>query len=125
MRVLAVPVAVGALALCLGVPAYTAGNLVPATKAGQTAIPITPDSLKPAACAGITLTTLVIGSTGTGGNDLLLGTAAVDVMSGGAGNDCILAGAGSDTIDGGAGTDVCIGGPGTNIFVPLSCETQL
>ena len=31
------------------------------------------DNLKPAACAGITLTTLVSGVTGTSGNDLLLG----------------------------------------------------
>ena len=124
MRSFAVTLALGVLALFVGLPAYTANNVVPGTKAGQSATAITADALKPAACAGITLTTVVSGVTGTSGNDLLLGTSGIDVMSGGNGDDCIVGGGGADTIDGGAGNDVCIGGPGTDIFL-LTCETQI
>jgi Ca2+-binding RTX toxin-like protein len=100
-----------------------AGNTVPVSKASKYSVAITADTLKPASCAGITLTTLVIGVTGTSGNDLLLGTANPDTMNGAAGNDCILGGGGNDTITGGNGTDVCIGGPGTDTF--STCETQI
>ena len=85
---------------------------------------ITADTLKPAACSGITLTTIVSGTTGTAGNDLIIGTSGIDVISGGDGNDCILGGAGADTIDGGNGNDVCIGGPGIDVFL-VTCETQI
>jgi Ca2+-binding RTX toxin-like protein len=114
-----------ALALVLGSPGYTAGNTVASSRASKSTFAITADTLKPAACAGITLTTLVIGNTGTAANELVLGSSGVDIMSGGSGNDCVLGGGGNDTIDGGLGTDVCLGGPGTDIFVPLSCETQI
>ena len=99
------------------------GNAVPATNATRYSVAITADALKPASCAGITLTTLVIGVTGTAGDDLLLGTANADTMNGGQGNDCILGGGGDDTLKGGPGTDVCIGGPGIDTF--SNCETQL
>jgi Ca2+-binding RTX toxin-like protein len=124
MRAVLSVVTFGAAALLLGVPAYTAGNSVSGGKVGQTSVAITADTLKPPECAGITLTTVVIGATGSSGNDLLLGTSGVDVMSGGNGNDCILGGGGADTIDGGAGTDVCIGGPGIDVLLP-TCETAI
>jgi len=106
----------------------TAANAVPASNLGSSSQAITADMLKPAACAGITLTNLVIGNNGTNGNDLVLGTAAVDNMNGGNGNNCIFrgggGGGGNDSIAGGGGTDVCIGGPGTDTFNG-SCETQI
>ncbi len=101
----------------------TAGNTVPASRAGSHATPIGADTLKPAACASIALTTLVSGIAGTTGADLLLGTAATETMLGMNGNDCVLGGGGDDVIDGGVGTDVCIGGPGIDTFV--NCETQI
>ena len=122
MRAFALCVAIGALGLYVGTPAYTANNIVPATNAGQSSIAISADTLKPAACSGVTLTNLVIGTIGTSANDLILGTAGVDVMSGGAGNDCMLGGGGADIMDGGLGTDVCIGGPGIDT---LNCETNI
>ena len=122
MRAFALCVAIGALGLYVGTPAYTANNIVPATNAGQSSIAISADTLKPPECAGITLTNLVVGTIGTAANDLILGTAAGDIMSGGAGNDCMLGGGGNDIMDGSTGTDVCIGGPGADT---LNCETNI
>jgi Ca2+-binding RTX toxin-like protein len=113
----------GLLVACLAVVA-TAANTVPGSSLGSASQAITPDTLKPAACAGITLTTLVIGSTGGAGNDLVLGSAAVDTMDGNGGNDCVIGGGSNDSLRGSAGTDVCIGGPGTDTF-HVSCETQI
>ncbi len=107
--------------------ALTAANTVPATSLGKTTLPITPNDLKPAACAGISVTAIVTGSgTFSGGNpsELILGSAGVDTIRGGAGNDCILGGGGNDSLRGDGGTDVCIGGPGTDTFF-ASCETQI
>ena len=115
--------ALGLLLICIAVVA-TAANTVPASNVGSSSTAITANTLKPAACNGITLTNLVIGSTGTAGNDLLLGSAGVDTMNGGNGNDCILGGGGIDAIAGGGGTDVCIGGPGVDTF-NANCETQI
>jgi Ca2+-binding RTX toxin-like protein len=113
----------GLLLICIAVVA-TAANNVPASNLGSSSQAITANTLKPAACNGITLTNLVIGNNGTSGNDLVLGSAAVDNMNGAGGNDCILGGGGNDSIAGGAGTDVCIGGPGTDTF-NNNCETQI
>jgi Ca2+-binding RTX toxin-like protein len=115
--------ALGLLLICVAVVA-TAANTVPASNLGSASQPITANTLKPAACNGITLTNLVIGNNGTAGNDLVLGSAAVDNMNGANGNDCILGGGGNDSIAGGGGTDVCIGGPGTDTF-NANCETQI
>jgi Ca2+-binding RTX toxin-like protein len=118
--------AIGVLALlllCIAVVA-TAANTVPASNLGSASQAITANTLKPAACNGITLTNLVIGNNGTAGNDLVLGSAGVDNMNGAGGNDCILGGGGNDSIAGGGGTDVCIGGPGTDTF-NANCETQI
>jgi Ca2+-binding RTX toxin-like protein len=110
-------------ALIAASTATSAGNGVSASRVSRIVQAITANSLKPAACASLSLTTVVAGVNGTAGNDLLLGSANADVMNGNAGNDCILGGGGNDTIDGGAGTDVCIGGPGTDTFT--NCETQI
>ncbi len=113
----------GLLLICVAVVA-TAANTVPASNLGSATQAITANTLKPAACNGITLTNLVIGNTGTAGADLLLGSAGVDSMDGNGGDDCILGGGGNDNLRGSGGTDVCIGGPGVDTFHP-SCETQI
>ncbi len=112
------------LAVISVVPVFAAGIPVPGTNASQTNQGITANTLKPAACAGITLTTVVNGVTGGGGNDLVTGTAAGETVRGNAGDDCVLGGGGNDFLRGDAGVDVCIGGPGTDTFNG-SCETQI
>jgi Ca2+-binding RTX toxin-like protein len=114
---------VGLLLICVAVVA-TAANTVPASNIGSSSTPITANTLKPAACNGITLTNLVIGNNGTAAADLVLGSAGADTMNGGNGDDCILGGGGNDSIAGGGGTDVCIGGPGVDTFGG-NCETQI
>jgi len=113
----------GLLLICVAVVA-TAANTVPASNLGSSSTAITANTLKPAACNGITLTNIVIGNTGTAGADLLLGSAGVDNMDGLAGDDCIPGGGGNDNLRGSQGTDVCIGGPGVDTFHP-TCETQI
>jgi Ca2+-binding RTX toxin-like protein len=106
--------------------AITATNSVPPTRLGQSAQPIGANTLKPGACAGITLTDLVTGSgifVATDASELVLGSAGGDTITAGGGDDCALGGAAIDTIVGGAGTDVCIGGAGLDVF--LTCETQI
>jgi Ca2+-binding RTX toxin-like protein len=124
MRTAAVVVAACVLCLSVGESAFTANNTVPGGTVSSSTFAITANALKPAACAGVSLTTIVSGTTGTGGSDLLLGTSGTDVMSGGNGDDCIVGGGGADTIDGGAGNDVCVGGPGVDVFL-VTCETQI
>lgn len=107
--------------------AMTAGNTVPASMAGESSVAITANTLKPPECSGITVTTILIGSTlvnGSNESELILGSSGLDTISGSGGDDCILGGAGTDVITGGSGTDVCIGGPGTDTF-PSGCETQI
>ena len=116
-------VAAVTLALASATFAFTASNTVPATHAGRQQFTINANALKPAACAALNLTAIVIGNTGTAANELVLGSAVADTMTGKGGNDCILGGGGNDSITGGAGTDVCIGGPGTDTFA--TCETQV
>lgn len=113
----------GLLLILIAVVA-TAANTVPASNLGSSSTAITANTLKPAACNGITLTNIVIGNTGGAANELVLGSAAGDAMNGGGGNDCILGGGSADFIAGGAGTDVCIGGPGGDFF-GADCETQI
>ena len=104
----------------------TATNTVPVTRADKDSLGTSANALKPAECAGITLTNIVdigAGETGTSANDLILGTDKADTeIRGGAGDDCILGGKGSERqkIDkvwspglyGEEGNDVLIGGPG-------------
>lgn len=120
------------LAALVAGTALTAGNAVPQTNASEELRSVGPNDVKPAACAGITLTATVIGSgivTGTGANELILGGSGGDTITGLGGTDCIVGGGGNDIIDGGLGTDVCIGGPGTDTFVTVilvaTCETAI
>jgi hypothetical protein len=90
----------------------TASNTVPSTHAGQYSEAITPDQLKPAACAGITLTNLVTGSgtiTGTNRSNLILGSSGDDTL-------------GSNGV--GQGPDCCVGGGGTDTF-RTSCTVRV
>ena len=98
------------------VTALSAANVVPDSKAGQQTQVIDANALKPADCASLNLTAVVVGSTGTAASELILGDATVNTMTGGAGDDCILGGAGNDSLDGGTGTDVCIGGADNDTY---------
>ena len=49
-------------------------------------------------------------STGSSGDDIIVGTTGSDNLSGGAGSDTLSGGAGSDRLDGGSGTDTLDGG---------------
>ncbi|MGH2994723.1 MAG: hypothetical protein ACRDN6_05360 [Gaiellaceae bacterium] len=115
---------VAVLALLGSASVFTAGNSVPVTYASQTSSAITVQDKAPASCAGMGLTSVVSGTTGTAANDLLLGGAANETMLGNPGDDCVLGGGGDDTLRGEQGSDVCIGGPGTDSF-HASCETQI
>ncbi len=118
---------IGSLLLLCSLSAQTGlsgSNTVAGSSVTRFVTPITADTLKPAACATITLKTVVTAATGTSGADLLLGTASADTLKAAGGNDCVLAGGGNDSINCGAGTDVAIGGPGTDTF-NANCETQL
>jgi Ca2+-binding RTX toxin-like protein len=101
-----------------------ASNAVTAPSLGRSQSSIGANNLKPSSCAALTLTTLVVGVTGTANNDLVLGSASADVISSAGGNDCVVGGGGNDSINCGAGTDVAIGGPGIDTF-NLNCETQI
>jgi Ca2+-binding RTX toxin-like protein len=93
--------------------ASAAANTVPSTYAGQVDVPLSLSDLAPPQCAGMNLTRLQIGSSGSGGgNALILGTDGNDTLTGGGGNDCIVGGAGSDDIRGQGGNDVLLSGPG-------------
>ena len=101
-----------------------AGTSVPGSRVTRYQVAVTANTLKPAQCAGISLTNVVAGVTGTNSADLLLGSSAANSMNGRNGNDCILGGGGNDTINCGSGTDVAIGGPGTDTF-NANCETRI
>ena len=105
----------------------SAANSVPVTHAVRTSNTIGADTLKPTACASITLTALVTCSglfSGTNASELILGGSGSDTILASGGNDCVVAGGGVDVLNGGAGTDVCDSGPGLDVFDP-SCETQI
>jgi Ca2+-binding RTX toxin-like protein len=106
--------------------AVAATNTVPSSRLTDQRRAITANDLKPAACAGLNLTTVITGSgliQGTNGNDLLLGSAGDDKLQGKAGDDCIIGGGGMDDFNGTNGTDVCIGLGGDDTF--LQCETVI
>ena len=123
VRALVLLAAVSAVA----VAALTAGNNVPASRAGRHTAVIDANALKPAACAALNLTGITVGSgtfNGGAGPSLLLGSPVTDNIRGQNNNDCILGGGANDTLRGNGGTDVCIGGPGADTFHG-SCETQV
>lgn len=108
------------------VTAIAATNTVPPTRLGIKVLPIGFNDIKPSACAGIYVTTLVTGAGtihGTEGNDLILGSSGADAIDGLGGSDCILGGGGGDSVDGGDGNDICLGGPGEDTF--LNCEGEI
>jgi hypothetical protein len=112
-----------ALVIITTLTAVAATNTIPPTRIDSQVISYHINHLRPSACAGLSLTTLVTGSvtiTGTAGNDLILGSANVDTIDGLGGDDCILGGGGDDNINGGDGSDICIGGPGDDTFT--TCE---
>ena len=119
--------AVAAVAVVAGVGGIlTAGNALPPTGIGANTQGVSANSLKPAACNGVTPSSVVAGSGtlgGSGQSELLLGSPEADSINTGGGSDCALGGGGDDTIRGGGGTDVCIGGPGTDTFI--SCEIAI
>ncbi len=57
------------------------------------------------------------GTTGTNGDDLILGTPFPDRIDGGVGNDTIDARGGDDLIDGGPGDDHIVGGAGNDTII--------
>ena len=106
--------AFGALILASGISAYAAANSVPRSKVADYRTAITANALKPAECAGISLSNVITGRgelSGTNGNDLLLGSSIADEIRGDEGNDCIVGGAGEDDLRGNSGNDVLLGGP--------------
>ena len=127
-RVRLVLPAIAVLTLAVSVTTgETAANGVPGTKADNETQAITAETLKPAACAGITLTAILIGPgslTGTAANELIISDGTVNnKLNGGGGNDCIIGSSAKNQFTGGTGTDVCIGNGGGDTFA--TCETQL
>lgn len=121
---LAVPLAL----LVLGAGfALTAANTVPDHDRADRATSQDADDLKPDACNGITLTTVLEAPNLNGGaaNELILGGGNGETITGGGGDDCIMGGGGNDTIDGGLGTNVIIGGPGTDTCLAGSDDCEL
>jgi Ca2+-binding RTX toxin-like protein len=92
--------------------AFTASNTVPESGVDDESHAITANQLKPSACDGLNLGTIITDGNGSTGNDLVLGTAGIDTLDGGEGDDCLVAG---------DGLDACTGGAGTDVFV--DCET--
>lgn len=104
-----------------GIFALTASNTVSESGMDDESHSITANQLKPSACNGLNLVTIITDGNGSAGNDLVLGTAGSDTLNGSDGDDCLVAGDGDDTLDGGLGTDVCIGGAGVDGI--SNCET--
>ena len=111
------------LILVSSVNAIAASNTVPPTNLWDWRTEISAASaanmLKPAACASLNLTNIVVGSGHVGGkigNDLIIGSAGNDNIDGNNGDDCILGGGWDDIINGGNGYNVCIGWPGNDTF---------
>ena len=100
---------------------FTAANVVPPTRAGEMSKARAVGELAPPECAGVGLATVVVGTTGGPGNDLVLGGPGGQTMRGEGGDDCVVGGGGDDTFIDLGGVDVCIGGPGndTNGFLGL------
>ncbi len=108
------------------VTGVAASNIVPPSHASATFQGVTANDLKPAACAALNLSVVVVGAgdSAATANQLLLAGPAITTVTGGHGSDCIVASPIVGTIDGGpaAGTDVCIGGAST---VFKRCATQI
>ncbi len=118
------------LVFASAVTAVAASNTVPSSRLADKRSTIDANALKPAQCAALDLTSIIVcpstGGTcdGTNASELILGSSLADTIRGRQGDDCILGGGGADAIRGNNGTDVCIGGPGTDSF-QATCETQI
>ncbi len=108
------------------VSAYAANVAVPSTRLTDQASAITANALKPADCASITLTTIVVctggNCNGSNASELMIGTPGNERIRGRGGSDCILGGGGDDDLVGNNRSDICIGGPGFDTFT--TCETS-
>lgn len=102
----------------------TGANQVAPSLAASVTRTVDADALKPAECAALELTLVVVSGTGSEANELILGTGSGETGLGGGGDDCIVAGAGDDVLVGGAGGDICIGGAGRDSY-DASCEVRL
>ncbi len=111
------------------ISAFAANIVVPTTRLTNQSSPVTANSLKPAACVAITLTTILYCPAsggmcnGTSANELIIGSSNIDTIQGKGGADCILGGGGNDDITGSQAQDICIGGPGTDTL--KKCETEI
>lgn len=116
--------AMGLLVAVSIISADTASNSVPPTRLGRVDRAIGPNDLKPAACAALTLTRLLVASVGvsSGNNsaELIVGIPATTRINGNGGDDCIVGNQGITQIFGNGGTDVCIGWAATTFN---TCET--
>lgn len=112
------------LAVCLvlaSVFAIADANSVAASRLGESVQAITANALKPRACDGLNLVSIVVCPStglckGTGANNLILGTAGNDHIQGKNGGDCIIAGGGDDVVQSSKGGDICIEGPGNDTY---------
>ncbi len=107
-------------------PAYAASVSIPTMAGAKRVVDSTQigaNKFKPAQCAGLTLTSMIVvtGASGTGTNaaELIIGNGSRNqTLAGGGGTDCIIASGASSSItnalDGGAGNDVLIGGKYAN-----------
>ena len=109
-----------ALLLCFTLLlSQTSTNTVKTSGLGASRTAITPNQLKPAACAGVNLTHIVTGSgvfAVTSSNNLVLASAGTDTITLLAGNNCV---------DAGAGTNICIASPLITGNVYINCSVEL
>ena len=119
----------GATLVSVG-PGLAASNAVQSTHLSRQRIGLNANSMKPAECAALNLTSVVLcpagggNCDGTDASDLIIGSPNADSISGGKGDDCILGGRGDDFLKAEQGNDICIGGAGSDTFHP-SCEMQI
>ncbi len=120
-RIALLCVLLGVSAAALGI--FTASNAVPSTHVGRQQLAINANALKPAECAALNLTHLVVGTNGTAADDLILGPATASTFNGNGGRDCMVGGARKDTFNGNGNRagDVCIGNGGNDTF--KKCQT--
>ena len=105
----------------------TASNTVPISFLDEDQQAITPNDLKPNACNGINVSSIISPNQGFifggGASELILGTETDNAIFPFGGDDCIVGGSGNDVIydrilffNAGTGNDVLIGGPGDDVL---------
>lgn len=108
--------------------ASAAANYIPPSHLTSQSFGVDANALKPPQCAGINLTTILVGSgriKGKNRDELILGSPLNDtITSGKKGDDCILGGGGDDDITGNGSTSICIGGPGNDTFHDCAIAIQ-